>query len=109
MKARNIGLKVKVPSKKSEDKNDPFFGKLGVRGRILTGKIISMNSPKTAKVEFDRILQIKKYERHEKRRTRLLVHTPDSLSVEVGDFVRFVECRPISKTKNFVIVERLEK
>ncbi|MFH1592550.1 MAG: 30S ribosomal protein S17 [Candidatus Woesearchaeota archaeon] len=108
-KIRNIGIKVKVPSKKSEDRHDPFFGNLGIRGRIFTGTVVSMNSAKTAKIEFSRLIPIKKYERYEKRRTGLLVHNPESLGVEVGDLVRVAECRPISKTKNFVIIERLEK
>jgi len=109
IKPRNIGIKVKLPgSKVGDDRHDPFFGKLGIRGRILTGSVISIKSAKTAKVELTHILQIKKYERQEKRRTWLLVHNPESLGIKVGDIVRIAECRPISKMKNFVIVEKLE-
>ena len=106
---RNIGIKVKNPTKQSTDKHDPFFGNLSIRGRIFTGTIISIMAQRTAKIEFERLVPIPKYERYEKRRTRLFVHIPDSLSISVGDVVRVAECRPISKTKNFVIIEKLEK
>ena len=105
IKPKNIGIEVKMPtSKVGDDKHDPFFGKFGIRGRVLTVSVISIKSAKTAKVELVRILPIKKYERYEKRRTRLLVHNPESLGIRVGEIVRIAECRPISKMKNFVII-----
>ncbi len=107
--ARNIGIMVKAPTEISSDKHDPFSSPFGVRGRIFTGIITGIKAQKTAKIEFERIFPLPKYERYEKRRTRLLVHIPDSLNVNVGDTVRFMECRPISKTKNFVIIEKFEK
>ena len=48
---------------------------------------------------------IKKYERYEKRKSKINVHKPDCLSVNVGDSVKVAECRPLSKTKHFVLVE----
>ena len=104
---RNIGIAVKTIPKPSTDKHDPFFSNIGIRGRIFVGKVISVKSQKTAKIEFERRILIPKYERYEKRRTRLFVHIPDSIPVGLGDIVRCGECRPISKTKNFVIIEKL--
>ena len=108
-KARNIGLQVKAPSQASTDKHDPFFSPFSIRGRIFVGKVISTKSAKTAKIEFERITPLQKYERFEKRRTRLIVHNPESINAQVGDMVKVAECRPISKTKNFVIIEKIEK
>lgn len=109
MKPKNIGIKVKQPIlTKSEDIHDPFFGNLSLRGRMFTGIVISTNSAKTAKVEFTRLYPIPKYERFEKRRTRIQVHNPESINAKTGDKVKIIECRPISKTKNFVIIEKLE-
>ena len=109
MKPRNIGIKVKIPSvAKSEDRHDPFFSSFSLRGRVFIGTVISANSAKTAKVEFKRLYPIPKYERFEKRRTRLQVHNPESINAKPGDKVKFMECRPISKTKNFVIIEKIE-
>lgn len=80
---------------------------LKTRGRSFTGTIVSAKMRKTATLEFDRVFFIPKYQRYEKRRTRLKVHNPDEISAKEGDKVRVTECRPLSKTKNFVIVEKL--
>ena len=54
--------------------------------------------------------QIKaKFERYEKRRTRIKVHNPECINAKEGDIVKISECRPLSKTKNFVIIENLGK
>ena len=87
---------------------DPFFKNISLRGRIFLATVISTNATKTAKVEFTRIHPITKYERSEKRRTRLQVHNPPSINAQIGDKVKIMECRPISKTKNFVIIEKLK-
>jgi len=109
MKARNPGLEVPLPKKQCDDKYCPFHGNTSVRGRIFQGSVISMAMHKTAVVEWERIRPLRKYERTEKRRTRLKVHHPACLDLNVGDQVRIIESRPISKTKNFVIVEVLKK
>ncbi|MEK6934485.1 MAG: 30S ribosomal protein S17 [Nanoarchaeota archaeon] len=109
MKPRNIGVEVKAPkATNSSDSHDPFFKGLSLRGRIFTAKVLSANSSKTAKVEFTRLHSIPKYERFEKRRTRLQVHNPESINAQPGDMVRIMESRPISKTKNFIIIEKIE-
>jgi len=108
-KMKNIGIQVEGPKEQvGNDKYDPFFGNLKLRGRVLVGKVISTKPTRTAKIEFMRLFPIKKYERFEKRRTRLLVHNPDSIKAKEGDTVKIMECRPISKTKNFVIIEKLK-
>ncbi len=106
---KNIGIKVSQPNiASSRDKHDPFFGNLKVRGKVFVGKVISAKAHRTAKIEFIRLFPLKKYERFEKRRTRLMVHNPDSINAKEGDIVRVMECRPISKTKNFVIIEKVK-
>ena len=78
---------------------------ISLRGRTFEGTIINMNLQKTVTVEWQRQYYLPKYERFEKRRTRVKAHKPDSLNVEIGDQVKIMETRPISKTKHFVIVE----
>ena len=107
-KIKNIGIETAAPKLKSNDKNDPFVSSLKLRGRMFIGTVVATNATRTAKVEFERIVPLQKFERFEKRRTRLIVHNPDSIQAKVGDRVRLVECRPISKTKNFTIIERLQ-
>ena len=109
MKARNIGIKVKQPSKSCEDSKCPFHGDIKVRGRTFTGVIIAKDVHKTATVEWSYKASIPKYERTETRRTKIHVHNPPCINAEVGDVVRIAETRPLSKTKNFVIIENLGK
>lgn len=103
----NIGLDVKMPKKECKDKHCVFHSNLGIRGRMFKAKILRINR-RTVAVEMVRMSYVPKYERYEKKRTRLSVHFPDCMDVKVGDMVRVVECRPISKTKNFTLVEVLK-
>ena len=105
--ARNIGMKSEVPKLRCNDQKCPFHGHLSIRGRKLSGTIISTKMRKTAIIEFDRLFFLKKYERYEKRRTRLKVHNPECLNAKDGDIVEVAECRPLSKTKNFVIIQKM--
>ena len=105
--ARNIGLVLEIPKQKCNDTKCPFHGKLSVRGRQFTGTVVSTKMRKTAVIEFERPNFLKKYERYEKRRTKLKVHNPECINAKDADVVRIIECRPLSKTKNFVIIQKL--
>lgn len=105
--ARNIGIVLEAPGSKCSDAKCPFHGKLSVRGRYFTGTVVSAKMRKTAVIEFDRLYFLEKYERYEKRRTKLKVHNPECINAKEGDVVNVVECKPLSKTKNFTIVQKL--
>ena len=105
--ARNIGIVLESPKSVCNDTNCPFHGNLTVRGRQFTGTIVSAKMRKTAVVEFGRLHFLNKYERYEKRRTKLKVHNPECINAKYGDIVKIMECRPLSKTKNFVIVQKV--
>lgn len=109
MEAKNIGVQVEKPKGKCDDANCPFHGRLSCRGRVFTGTIISVKMQKTAIVEWERKQFLSKYERYEKRRSRVKAHSPSCIGAQDGDIVKIMECRPLSKTKNFVIVEILGK
>ncbi len=101
-------IKTEAPSKSCNDKNCPFHGNISIRGRTLVGEIVSARMRKTAVFNLERRHYIPKYERYETRRTRLKVHNPECISAKTGDKVRIAECRPLSKTKTFVIIEKLK-
>jgi small subunit ribosomal protein S17 len=105
---KGIGIDVKVPSKACEDKNCPFHSNIKLRGRIFLGKIVSKDTHRTAKLEWSRIHPIPKYERFEYRKSGIMAHKPMCLEINIGDTVRAVECRPISKTKKFVIIDKIK-
>ena len=106
-KAKNIGIIMEMPKQSCNDVKCPFHGELSVRGRQFTGIVLSTKMRKTAIIEFDRLKYLKKYERYEKRRTKLKVHNPECINAKEGDLVKLMECRPLSKTKNFVIIQKL--
>ncbi len=104
---RNIGIVLEKPKQNCNDMKCPFHGHLSMRGRQFTGTVISTKMRKTAVIEFGRLHFLKKYERYEKRRTKLKVHNPECINAKDGDIVKIMECRPLSKTKNFVIIQKL--
>lgn len=105
--ARNIGIVVEMPKQVCFDLSCPFHGRLSIRGRQFTGTVVSTKMRKTAVIEFNRLNYLKKYERYEKRSTRLKAHNPDCISAKDGDIVNIMECKPLSKTKNFVVIQKL--
>jgi len=101
---KDIGIDVKPPERECNDKNCPFHGDLRVRGQILTGTVVKTYE-KTAVIERELIRYVPKYERYLKRRSKIHAHNPPCINAKPGDTVVIAECRPISKTKSFVIVE----
>ena len=107
--ARNIGLDVPIPETECEDANCPFHGTLPVHGQVITGKVVSDRMSGTVVVEREYLHYVKKYKRYEKRRSRYHAHSTPCLHPSVGDVVRIAECRPRSKTKNFVVDEVMKE
>jgi small subunit ribosomal protein S17 len=106
-KIRNIGIDVNPPKGVCEDPICPFHGTgLTLRGKSFTGKVIRSKMHKTVVVEWEWRSYVPKYERYEKKRTRIKAHNPPCISAHEGDIVVIHETRPLSKTKHFVIIEK---
>ena len=103
----NIGIEAKAPGKKCDDEHCPFHGSLSVRGRIFEGTVVSDRMSKSVSVSWERTVYLPKYERYEKKRSKVKAHNPECILVKQGDKVKIMQCRPISKTKHFVVVEKL--
>ncbi len=107
-----IGEKKKVDTGKGTDIcNDaqcPFHGKISLRGRVLWGTVVGSKAAKTATVVRDRRHYLPKYQRYEKRWTKMLVHNPPCIDAEAGDYVKMMESRPISKRKHFIIINKIK-
>ncbi len=107
---KDVGLDIKsADSPECKDKHCAFHGKLTLRGRQFVGTVLKAAAQKTAVVGWERLFYLPKYQRYEKRRSKLQVHNPSCINAVQGDTVRIAECRPISKTKNFIIIERFKK
>ncbi|MBI4154584.1 30S ribosomal protein S17 [Candidatus Woesearchaeota archaeon] len=98
-----------VPKESCNDKKCPFHGNLKTRGMIFFGDVIKTDLHKTATVEFKRQFFIQKYERKEVRFSKIKSHNPSCINAKIGDKVKIMETRPLSKTKNFVILGVMEK
>ncbi|MCX6711809.1 MAG: 30S ribosomal protein S17 [Candidatus Woesearchaeota archaeon] len=88
------------------DRHCPIHGSISIRGRSFKGKIIKNDLHKTVTIEFPRQFYLSKYERYEKRRSRIKAHNSLCINAQIGDIVKIMETKPISKTKNFVVIEK---
>jgi small subunit ribosomal protein S17 len=105
-KIKDIGIDVNPPAGECSDKNCPFHGNLPIRRQIIEETVVSVKMDRTAVVERKYLKYQKKYERYEKRTSKYPAHAPACLDLKVGDRVTMMECRPISKTVSFVVVEK---
>jgi small subunit ribosomal protein S17 len=96
----------KVGKVSCNDKFCPIHGskKLKMRGRTFDGVVIK-KLPGRVTIQFERMLRVPKYERYEKRKTKLHARLPDCMKndVAVGDLIQIAETRPISKMIHFVV------
>ena len=107
---KNIGVEVKnKPKEKCEDPNCPYHGTISLHGRILTGIVLSDKMHKTVTVSWERRINVSKYERYARSYSKIKAHNPACINAKKGDLVKVMETRPMSKTKNFVVIEILEK
>jgi small subunit ribosomal protein S17 len=79
-----------------------------VRGRILDGVVVSEDMRGTIVVRRDYHHYIPKYLRYERRHRRISAHNPPCIEAQVNDTVRIMECRPLSKSVAFVVIEKVE-
>lgn len=106
---KNIGIPVTPPKTECQDKLCPFHGSLPVRIKTIEGKIVSAKMKHTVVVQRDYVHYIKKYMRYERKRSRISAHNPPCINAKEGDTVRIAECRPLSKTVSFVVIDKLSK
>lgn len=95
--------------KTCNDRNCFQHGTLSVRGFITEGIVVSDKEKKSVVVEMPRIKYIPKYKRYARSKSRIHAHNPDCIGAKLGDRVRIAECRKISKTKAWTVIEILER
>ena len=75
--------------------------------RTITGRVVSNKGDKSITVMVERQVKHPIYKKFIKRSTKLHAHDESNQANE-GDVVTIEECRPISKTKSFRLVEVVE-
>jgi len=71
--------------------------------RILQGTVESAKNAKTVSVKVERTFRHPLYKKTVRKSTNYAAHDENS-QCKVGDKVRIEECRPISKTKSWIVV-----
>ena len=72
--------------------------------RTVQGRVLSNKMDKTVTIIIERLVKHALYGKYIRRSTKLHAHDADN-SCKEGDIVRVAECRPLSKTKNWRVVE----
>ena len=88
------------------ESTQPAGAPAAVTQRTLTGRVISNKMTKTVTVLIERKVKHPLYGKYITRSTKYHAHTEDAL--QEGDLVEIKECRPISKTKAWTVVRRVE-
>jgi small subunit ribosomal protein S17 len=104
-RTKKTGIEVTAPEKTCDDANCPFHGTLKIRGNEFIGRVASTKMQRSAVVEWSGWRYIPKFERYKRTKTRITVHNPPCIPAQEGDVVKVAECRPLSKTKNFVMLQ----
>jgi small subunit ribosomal protein S17 len=102
-----MAFSFRKPRKTCDDRNCPFHGTLSTRGRVVEGVVISAKMDKTVVVRRDYLKYVPKFKRYERRHSHIPAHSPPCINVKEGNRVKIAECRPISKTVSFVVVEKV--
>jgi small subunit ribosomal protein S17 len=78
------------------------------RRKVRVGKVVSDRMDKTRVVSIERLVRHPTYGRYVRRRTKFKVHDEKN-ECRVGDVIRFMETRPLSKDKRWRFVEFVER
>ncbi len=76
--------------------------------KTVEGRVVSNKMNKTVTILVERLVKHALYGKYIRRSTKLHARDEDNACNE-GDIVRVTECRPMSKTKNWRVVEVLPR
>jgi small subunit ribosomal protein S17 len=74
----------------------------------MVGTVVSNRMDKTVLVLVERLTKHQKYKKYIRRHAKYSAHDPQN-SCQIGDTVRIIETRPISKTKRWQVAEIINK
>ncbi len=78
------------------------------RRKLRLGKVVSDRMDKTVVVSIERLVKHPTYGRYVRKRSKFKVHDEKN-ECRVGDVIRFMETRPMSKDKRWRFVEFVER
>ena len=72
--------------------------------KVRIGRVVSDGMDKSIIVAVERRVQHKLYKKYHRRTRKLMAHDEQGRA-KVGDWVKIMECRPLSRHKNWRLVE----
>ena len=76
--------------------------------KVMTGKVVSDKMQKTIVVSIERLVKHATYGKYVRRRNKFKVHDEKN-EAKVGDVVRFMETRPLSKDKRWRLLDFVQR
>lgn len=74
----------------------------------LVGEVVNNSMDKTAMILVERLTKHRTYNKYVKRRAKYMAHDPKNIC-RIGDKVRIIESRPISKQKRWQVFDIIDK
>ena len=74
------------------------------RRKVMTGQVVSTAMQKTAVVTIERLVKHAVYGKYVRRRSKFKIHDEKN-ECHVGDVVRFMETKPLSKDKRWRLLD----
>ncbi len=76
--------------------------------KVMLGTVTSNSMQKTITVKIERRLPHPRYKKYYRLSKKFLTHDPEN-SCNIGDLVRIVECRPLSRRKRYRLLEVVQR
>ncbi|MEK6925672.1 MAG: 30S ribosomal protein S17 [Nanoarchaeota archaeon] len=99
----------KIAGAGCSDRRCHIHGKLKTRGKTFEGAV-TRKFPKRVTIEFERMIYVRKYERYARFKTKIHAMLPDCMkdSINIGDYIKIQECRPLSKIIHFAVISKIK-
>jgi small subunit ribosomal protein S17 len=100
--------KTKTEKKENKASANTIKSTVKLRGKTFEGTVINKLHGRVT-IEFERLIYLSKYERYEKRKTKVHARLPKELEsqINVGDWIEVAECRPLSKIIKAVVTKKI--
>ena len=110
---KNVGLGFRTPktamNARYVDKKCPFTGNVSIRGRIIRAQVRSTKMKRSIVIRRTYLHFVQKYQRYMKRHKNFTVHCSPCFEPKVGDEVIVGQCRPLSKTIRYNVLQHISK
>ncbi len=91
---------------KQEKKEPRIVLPVLARGRTFEGVVIKKFANRVV-IEQERTSYVHKYERFFKKKSKIHARLPAGMEINLGDYIKVQECRPLSKIIHHIVVQKI--